>query len=209
MCWIIPLIVGVISAILGYLLGRRCCENSQQFVGLRNDNEDLKRKLNLCEKRFQAQYGEDHVINLGNHNTVETGKAKNNDKDTANTNHHNKAEMTGSDSGRVAADTEKSTTFDADLAKSIFGKKIKQDDLTLVEGIGEKICQLFHEADIKTWQNLADTSPERCREILAATGPRFATHNPQTWPRQAKLPAEGKWLELLDWQNKLDGGREV
>ena len=38
--------------------------------------------------------------------------------------------------------------FDADLAASVYGKKIKQDDLKIVEGIGPKIEELFHAAGI-------------------------------------------------------------
>ncbi|MBS9781987.1 MAG: DUF4332 domain-containing protein [Gammaproteobacteria bacterium] len=103
----------------------------------------------------------------------------------------------------------KVATFDADLAKSVFGKKIKQDDLTVVEGIGPKIAELFNEAGIKTWAELAETSVERRQEILTAAGTRFAVHNPDTWARQAQLAADGKWQELLDWQDELDGGVEV
>ena len=44
--------------------------------------------------------------------------------------------------------------FDANAAKAAFGKRIKQDDLKVVEGIGPKIESLFHNFDIKTWKAL-------------------------------------------------------
>jgi len=32
-------------------------------------------------------------------------------------------------------------------------------------------------------------------------------HKPDTWPSQSKLAAEGKWQELKDLQDRLDGGK--
>lgn len=98
--------------------------------------------------------------------------------------------------------------FDADAAKDVYGKRIKQDDLTLVEGIGPKIQELFKNNGIPTWKVLSETEVTHLKEILVKGGERFAIHNPGTWPRQAKLAYEGKWQELKDWQDKLFGGVE-
>lgn len=97
--------------------------------------------------------------------------------------------------------------FDADAAKAVYGKKIKQDDLTFVEGIGPKIAELFQNEGIATWAALGECSVERCTEVLATGGDKFNMHSPDTWPKQAKLAAEGKWEELKKWQDELDGGR--
>ena len=43
-------------------------------------------------------------------------------------------------------------TFDAKLVKEAYGKRVKQDDLKIVEGIGPKIEQLFHNFNLKTWK---------------------------------------------------------
>ncbi len=96
--------------------------------------------------------------------------------------------------------------FDANKAKEVFGKKIKQDDLTVVEGIGPKIQELFHSFNIKTWKDLSETSEERCRKILDTKGDSYRIHNPKTWAEQAKMAYEGRWKELKDWQDVLDGG---
>jgi len=32
--------------------------------------------------------------------------------------------------------------------------------------------------------------------------------NPGSWPKQAKMAADGKWDELEKWQNEHDGGLE-
>ena len=88
------------------------------------------------------------------------------------------------------------------------GKKIKQDDLKMVEGIGPKIEGLLHDIGIKTWQELADAPVEKVQEMLDAAGPRYRIHNPATWSKQAQLAADAKWAELEKLQDELDGGKE-
>jgi predicted flap endonuclease-1-like 5' DNA nuclease len=96
---------------------------------------------------------------------------------------------------------------DADLkqAAQIFGKKIKLNDLTLIEGIGPKIAGLLNDAGIDSWQKLSHTSVDLIKSILEKNALGF--HTPKTWPRQAELAANGKWEELLKWQDELDGGK--
>ncbi|MFK7923518.1 MAG: 50S ribosomal protein L17 [Bacteroidia bacterium] len=81
------------------------------------------------------------------------------------------------------------------------------DKLTKVEGIGPKISGLLIDAGITTFAALAETEVERIKEILAAAGSRYKSHDPSTWPKQAELAAAGKWDELKTWQDELDGGR--
>lgn len=97
--------------------------------------------------------------------------------------------------------------FDADSAKSLYGQAVKEDDLKIVEGIGPKIEELFHNAGIKTWKALSELSVEKCNEILATGGERFQMHDPGTWPKQCELAYQGKWEELKKWQDELDGGK--
>ena len=84
----------------------------------------------------------------------------------------------------------------------------KGDDLKLIEGVGPKIEKLLKEAGIRTYQDVVDTAAEKMREILDAAGPHFKLADPTTWGKQAKLAADGKWDELKELQDKLDGGRE-
>lgn len=86
-------------------------------------------------------------------------------------------------------------------------KGVKQDDLKLIEGVGPKISELLKEAGLDTWAKVAASTPEAIKEILTAAGPRYATHNPGTWPKQAELAAQGKFDELSAWQDELDGGK--
>ena len=89
------------------------------------------------------------------------------------------------------------------------GKKIKQDDLKVVEGIGPKIEGLLQEAGINTWSDLANAPTEKVQEVLDAAGPRYRMHDPATWSKQAQLCVDEKWDELVEYQDRLDGGKEA
>lgn len=92
--------------------------------------------------------------------------------------------------------------------KAAAPKAKKADDLTMVEGVGPKIAELLQAAGIVTFSDLAKTSADKIREMLQEAGGGFASHDPETWPAQAKMAAEGKFDELKEWQDKLDGGVE-
>lgn len=99
-------------------------------------------------------------------------------------------------------------TFDGDAAKAVFGKKIKQDDLRIVEGIGPKIAELLQNDGILTWRGLSNANLDRIQGVLDAAGPRYQMHNPSTWAKQAGMAADGQWQQLLDYQDRLVGGVE-
>jgi len=88
------------------------------------------------------------------------------------------------------------------------GKKIKVDDLKVVEGIGPKIEGLLNDAGINTWAELAEADLEKVQGILDEAGPRYRMHDPGTWSNQAKLCVEEKWAELEEYQDNLKGGKE-
>lgn len=100
-----------------------------------------------------------------------------------------------------------SSGFNAAAAKAAFGKKIKEDDLKLVEGIGPKIEGLFHKHGIKTWKALSETSTVKCQEVLTSAGKRYRIHDPASWPMQAKMAYKGQWEELAKWQIKHKSGK--
>ncbi|MGY8914499.1 MAG: hypothetical protein ACKVJF_05360 [Flavobacteriales bacterium] len=97
--------------------------------------------------------------------------------------------------------------FNTDLAKKSFGKKIKLNDLKVIEGIGPKIEKLFHNFDIKSWENLSEASVKKCQEVLDSGGDRYRIHNPGSWPMQAKMAHEGKWKALARWQEEHKAGK--
>ncbi len=85
----------------------------------------------------------------------------------------------------------------------------KKDDLKKIEGVGPAIEKLLIAGGITTFAGMAETAPEKIKEILVAAGSRFSFHNPTTWPHQASLAAAGKWDELKKLHGELDGGKAV
>lgn len=77
------------------------------------------------------------------------------------------------------------------------------DDLTIVEGIGPKIAEILRGRGITTFAGLAAMSPAGLQAILDAAGPNFKLAVPQTWPEQAALAAQNRWVELKALQDRL------
>ena len=175
-CILIPLLVGAICALLGYLLGK--------LLSGGENHEDFNSKIAKLEADLEACKSARMFLE---------GDLKS-----------TKASLASS----LASTTITLLPFDAAAAKTVFGKNIKENDLTVVEGIGPKIQELFHNHQIKTWKALSECTIDKCQSILDSGGERYRIHNPGTWPEQAKLAYEGKWEALLKWQDELDGGKE-
>lgn len=196
MCWIIPIIVGLICALLGYLLGRMFVANKLQECG--KSKNTLEKELDRLRRSHQEQIDAKNkeIAELKNQITDCESRVAGYQSKTTELEH------------QIANFAQPVSLFDAAAAKAVFGKTVKEDDLTIVEGIGPKIQELFKNNGITSWKILSETSFERLREILDLGGERFAIHNPGTWARQAALAHQGKWQELKDWQDKLFGGVE-
>lgn len=97
--------------------------------------------------------------------------------------------------------------FDSKVAGKAIGRKVKQDDLTVVEGIGPKIEGLFHNFHIKTWKVLSEVSVTKCQEVLDSGGEQYKMHDPTSWPMQSRMAYEGKWRELARWQKEHNRGK--
>ena len=83
---------------------------------------------------------------------------------------------------------------------------VKKDDLVIIEGIGPKIAKVFNKVGILTFKQLAETPVEKLRQLLHdAKYPG----EPDTWPEQARLAAEGKMEELKKFQDALIAGRRA
>ncbi len=107
----------------------------------------------------------------------------------------------------AAEDATEAAVLDLGGAESALGKKIKLDDLTVVEGIGPKISELCNGIGVTTWRQLADTDVAELQSMLDAAGSRYAVHKPGTWPQQAGLLATGQWAEFKTLTDELDGGK--
>ncbi len=108
----------------------------------------------------------------------------------------------------AAVQAKKAPVVDYTAVSALYGKKVKADDLKLVEGIGPKIEELLHAAGLKTWASVAASKTEKLKEILTGGGERFQMHDPGTWPKQCQMMVDNKWADLKTYQEKLDGGKE-
>lgn len=97
---------------------------------------------------------------------------------------------------------------EAPAAEVVAEESTEADDLKKIEGIGPKISEVFYNAGIKTFAQMAASTEEELKDILVAAGSQFASKNPGTWIQQAQLAADGKWDELKELQDKLMGGLE-
>jgi len=95
----------------------------------------------------------------------------------------------------------------AEIPEPAVEAEAEPDDLTRVEGIGPKMSSVLRGAGIETFEELAETEPNRLRQLLREERLQFA--DPTTWPEQAALAAAGAWADLEALQEKLSGGRRV
>jgi predicted flap endonuclease-1-like 5' DNA nuclease len=66
----------------------------------------------------------------------------------------------------------------------------RQDDLTILDGIGPKVAAALNKAGVNTFAELAAMNEDGIKSALEAAGLRFAP-TLATWPAQAKLAADG------------------
>mgnify|MGYP001097423696 CR=1 FL=1 len=187
-CWLIPVLVGIICGILGYLIGKgatKVIDNSAEVSSLKASNSKLKADLEACNQKVIAASKVEKSAPAAPSTSL------------------------GASAATLPSDTAKSSagTFDASAAKAAFGKKVKQDDLKLIEGIGPKIEGMFKEHGIKTWKALSEASLVECQKILDTGGTRYKIHDPASWPMQAKMCYENKWAELMKWQHEHKHGK--
>lgn len=178
---LIPILTGVVFGILGYFLGKKSASNIHHSLAL-----SLQSELDACKKHTKSLTTRISSLEAD----LTTKKTKSVKKKS------------------IVTNSTSTFLFDAGIAKTVFGKKIKENDLKIVEGIGPKIEGLFNAAGITTWKDLSETSTEKLQAILDGGGENYAIHNPSTWGKQALLAYEGKWEELKAWKAGLRGGKE-
>jgi len=178
---LVPVLTGVVFGILGYFLGKKSGSNIDHSLAL-----SLQSELDACKKHTKSLTNRISSLEAD----LETKKNKSPKKKP------------------IVTNSVPAFLFDSGIAKTIFGKKIKENDLKIVEGIGPKIEGLFNAAGITTWKDLSEASTEKLQAILDGGGEHFAIHNPSTWGKQALLAYEGKWEELKAWKEGLRGGKE-
>ncbi|MDC6387371.1 30S ribosomal protein S2 [Maribacter sp. PR1] len=82
------------------------------------------------------------------------------------------------------------------------------DDLTKIEGVGPKAAEALSNGGLNTFAKVAKADADKMKEILTEASSRMAHLDPTSWPKQAKMAADGKWDELKEWQDSVKGGVE-
>ncbi len=100
----------------------------------------------------------------------------------------------------------KAFVLDTTAAKAAGFKLRSPDDLTVIEGIGPKINELFNNAGFHTFEQVSKMAEAQMQKILDDAGPKFRLAKPGTWAKQAALANENKWAELKTMQDNLKGG---
>ena len=108
----------------------------------------------------------------------------------------------------AAKKEEKAPAKKAEKAPTKKAAKSESDDLTKVEGIGPKAAEALTAAGVATFADLAKAKPDAIKNILTEASSRMAHLDPTSWPKQAKMAADGKWDELKEWQDNAKGGVE-
>ncbi len=112
------------------------------------------------------------------------------------------------DSGRAQGATgETDSKVEKLLIKMGVLKRWKENDLTAVEGIGPKISGLLIDGGFTTWRALANAEVSKLQDILDAAGKRYKLADPSSWPKQAEMAADGRWDDLEEYQDFLQGGK--
>lgn len=203
-CLLIPLLVGGICTLLGFLWGkqnqpapRKGSIDSEKYDRLKEENFHLRQDLDIAQLHLKEMQEQLFSRSNGSPAAVDNGRGSRASK--------RESMKTGTNPGPVKVVA--SEDFDQDRASREYGKRVKQNDFKIVEGIGPKIEVLLKEAGLLTWKELSETSPERLKEILQEGGDRFRMHDPASWPLQASLADRSLWKDLAAWQESHKAGK--
>lgn len=83
------------------------------------------------------------------------------------------------------------------------------DDLQVIEGIGPKIAELFHNDGIRTFAQLSRTPTSQTQAMLDKAGPTLRVANLGAWSEQALLAAHNRWDALRALCDGLVAGVRV
>ena len=200
MCWL-PMLLWLLGAfLLGWLFRKLFCEKPK-LQAAADEKNALQLDYNAYKDSSQAKYLQlqgDYDASKLQAAKLAPALAKIEELEAALVAVNNKKQ----DFAGTAA------VKDYKAISAFFGSKIVADDLKLVEGIGPKIEQLFHEAGLKTWDSVAKSTPEQLKAILDAAGDHYKMHDPGTWPAQCAMMVNDEWAALKKWQDELMGGKE-
>jgi predicted flap endonuclease-1-like 5' DNA nuclease len=92
-------------------------------------------------------------------------------------------------------------------AQETSGSAARPDDLTRIDGIGEKLASILRTAGIDSFQKLANVSDTQLQEILQTANVRLRG-NSSTWAQQAAYASQGDWesFKKFNRERKTRGG---
>ena len=109
--------------------------------------------------------------------------------------------------GAAASSLAGSGASKSSSSKSLFSG-LKSDNLQIIEGIGPKMESVLKENGINTHAILANTTEDELRAILDKYGDKYKIIDPKSWPSQAKYASSNDFNDLIDYQKKLDAGKD-
>jgi predicted flap endonuclease-1-like 5' DNA nuclease len=83
------------------------------------------------------------------------------------------------------------------------GRSSAPDDLQKIRGIGPAIAAKLETMGITTFRQLAHADAEQLETDLKAAGVSLQLGTALSWPEQAKLASENRWVELETMQKEL------
>lgn len=79
----------------------------------------------------------------------------------------------------------------------------RKNELTLIEGIGERVMEYLEEANIKTTEELSAIEFPILIQILSAKKSIRFFHHPELWVIQAKYISSNNWMNVINLQRTI------
>lgn len=194
-------------------------KRANEYQQAKNNASSLEMKFQACEE--QRAMVESELMALKDDGTINSSasiglynEAEANDSSTETPIEANDAEKDKTVEEELDVKEEDNTIQEVvedvpDVPASMsFGASFSSDNLQIIEGVGKKIEGLLKTAGYGTWSAVGDSSVEDLQKVLDDAGSRYRVHNPQTWPEQARLAADGDWDALINYQKFLDTGKD-
>jgi predicted flap endonuclease-1-like 5' DNA nuclease len=84
----------------------------------------------------------------------------------------------------------------------------KRDDLLIIEGIGPKSKEALYKGGITSFEQIANLTPDDLYRIVKIEGGVNLINDTKTWPKQARLLADGKMKEFEEYVKYLVNARD-
>ncbi len=85
----------------------------------------------------------------------------------------------------------------------------KRDDLLIIEGIGPKSKEALNKAGVTSFEQIANLTPDDLYRMVKIEGGVNLVGDTKTWPKQARLLADGKIQEFEEYVKYLVNSRDT